>query len=193
MDNTIIKTERLILREAQLSDKHFFYKLLNTPKWLKFIGDRGIKTLQDAEDYIKDKLIQYYNKNGYGFYVMHLKELQLPIGICGFVKREYLDSQDVGFALLPEFERNGYTYEAAIATIKYGENQLNFNKIYAITSKDNIASQKLLEKLGLKFNSNIDEPSNGEELSLYLKEAENMSDDELDKLIFTPEKDKKDE
>jgi RimJ/RimL family protein N-acetyltransferase len=142
---------------------------MNTPKWLKYIGDRGIKTLKNAEDYIKEKLIQYYNTYGYGLYVLELKVSHIPIGICGFVKREYLDSIDIGFAILPNYERRGYIYEATLAILRYGENELDFTKIYAITSKDNLASQKLLKKLAFEFTSNIIDPLTDEELSLYIK------------------------
>jgi [ribosomal protein S5]-alanine N-acetyltransferase len=167
----ILTTNRLILREAKPSDTQFFYELLNSPKWLKFIGDREIKTLKNAEDYIKDKLISSYNTNGYGLYVYELKESNIPIGICGFIKRDYLDSEDIGFALLPEYERKGYTYEISIAVLDYGENKLCINNVYAITSKENVASQELLKKLGFNFKSYINEPETGEELALYSNEV----------------------
>ncbi|MFI5237416.1 MAG: GNAT family N-acetyltransferase [Ignavibacteriales bacterium] len=172
MSNKIIlNTERLILREAQITDSQFFYNLLNMPKWIKYIGDRGIKTLRNAEDYIKDKLINSYKTNGYGLYVFELKESHIPVGICGFINRDYLDSVDIGFALLTEYERKGYTFEIARAVLSYGEDQLGFTKVYAITSTDNTASQELLKKLGFKFNSIIVEPSSNEELSLYSRES----------------------
>ena len=104
----ILTTVRLIIREANLSDSKFIFDLLNTPKWLKYIGDRGIKTLKNAEDYINDKIINSYKTNGYGLYIFELKESHIPIGLCGFIKRDYLDSEDIGFALLPEYERKGY-------------------------------------------------------------------------------------
>jgi len=168
----IINTERLILREAEPSDNQFFFDLLNTPKWIKYIGDRGIKTLKNAEDYISDKLINSYKTKGYGLYVYELKESHIPIGICGFIKREYLDSVDIGFALLPEYERKGYTYEISIAVLENGEKNLSINNVYAITSKDNIASQELLKKLGFNFKSILNEPDSNEEILLYLKESE---------------------
>jgi ribosomal-protein-alanine N-acetyltransferase len=172
LSKIILETNRLILREADLSDNQFFYELLNSPKWLKYIGDRGIKTLKNAEDYINDKLINSYKSNGYGLYVYELKESHIPIGICGFIKRDYLESEDIGFALLPEYERTGYTYEIALATLNYGENKLSINKVYAITSNDNVASQELLKKLGFNFKSQIMEPGSDEEILLFLKESE---------------------
>ncbi len=168
--NILLETERLILREAELTDHEFFLNLLNTPKWKQYIGDRGIKTNEDSKIYIQDRLIKNYRANGFGFYVMVSKESESPIGICGFVKRDFLEYQDFGFALLPAYERQGYTYEASLPTLKYGESDLSFTTILAITSKDNIASQKLLEKLGFESKSTIIEPSSNEELSLYSKE-----------------------
>ncbi len=166
----VLETERLILREAELTDHAFFLKLLNTPKWKQYIGDRGLKTNTDSKDYIQDRLIKNYHTNGFGFYIMILKESSTSIGICGFVKRDFLDYQDFGFALLPDYERQGYTYEAGLSTLKYAENQLGFSKTLAITSKDNTASQKLLEKLGFELKSTVIEPSSGDELSLYSRE-----------------------
>ena len=92
MGNVIFTTKRLIVRFAKISDKQFIFNLLNAPKWLKYIGDRGIKTLKNAEEYIQEKLILNYEKNGFGLYVMEQIETKCPIGICGFVKRDYLDS-----------------------------------------------------------------------------------------------------
>ena len=173
MSKPILNTKRLLLREAELSDSPFFFELLNTAKWLKYIGDRGIKTLNDAEKYINDKLIKSYKTNGFGLYVYELKDSHIPIGICGFIKRDYLDSVDIGFAILPEYERKGYTYEISDAVMKYGKETLGINKVVAITTKDNIASQELLKKIGFNFKSYITEPDTDEELLLFTNESIN--------------------
>jgi [ribosomal protein S5]-alanine N-acetyltransferase len=167
LSKIILDTKRLILREAEISDSKFFFDLLNTEKWLKYIGDRGIKTLDDAEKYINDKLIKSYRTNGFGLYVYELKKSNIPIGICGFIKRDYLDSVDIGFALLPEYERKGYTFEISHSIMKHGRETLGLNKVVAITTKDNLASQELLKKLGFNFKSYINEPETNEKLSLY--------------------------
>ena len=173
MSNIIFKTNRLILREAELSDSKFFFDLLNSEKWLKYIGDRGIKTLDNAAKYINDKLIKSYKTNGFGLYVYELKESNIPIGICGFIKRDYLDSLDIGFALLPEYERKSYTYEISDAVMKFGRETLGLKKVVAITTEDNIASQKLLNKLGFGFKSYINEPETNEKLLLYSSDVGN--------------------
>ena len=173
MSKIILNTKRLILRDAEISDSQFFYELLNSAKWLKYIGDRGIKSLDDSNKYINDKLINSYTTNGFGLYVYELKESNSPIGICGFIKRDYLDSVDIGFALLPEYERKGYTFEISYSVMKYGRETLGFDKVVAITTKDNIASQDLLKKLGFNFKSNINEPESNEQLLLYSSDVEN--------------------
>jgi [ribosomal protein S5]-alanine N-acetyltransferase len=167
LSKIILDTERLILREAERLDSQFIYDLLNSDKWLKYIGDREIKALDDAEKYINDKFIKSYRTNGFGLYVYELKDSHLPIGICGFIKRDYLDSVDIGFALLPKYERQGYTFEISDAVMKFGRRTLGLNKVFAITTKDNVASQELLKKLGFNFKSYINEPETNEKLSLY--------------------------
>ncbi|PSR55541.1 RimJ/RimL family protein N-acetyltransferase [Adhaeribacter arboris] len=147
----MLESERLRFELAHLEDKGFFFKLLNSPNWIKYIGDRGIKTEQDSENYIKNSLIKTYNDKGFGLYKMVVKTTNLPIGICGFVKRDYLDSVDIGFAILPEFEGQGYTFEAAKAILEYGQTELGLGTVYGITTPDNKASQHLLVKLGLQF------------------------------------------
>ncbi len=145
----ILTTKRLTLEHATVKDSDFFLALLNSPGWLKYIGDRGVKTLEDAVKYIDNSLIDAYKQQGFGLYKMTIKSHKKPIGICGFVKRDYLDHPDIGFAILPDYESQGYTYEAAKAIMSYGKNTLNLEQIHAITDANNIPSQQLLIKLGL--------------------------------------------
>ena len=166
---TIIKTRRLILRKATTDDAPFFFELLNSPKWLKYVGNKNIKTLQDAKTYIKERLLRSYTRHGFGLYVMQLNSSGIAIGINGFVKRDYLEYADIGFALLPTYDRRGYSYEAARAVLQYGKDQLGFTTVHAITSKENIASQSLLKKLGFKFTSHIIEPVIRDEICLFSK------------------------
>ncbi|AXT20721.1 GNAT family N-acetyltransferase [Flavobacteriaceae bacterium AU392] len=143
-----LTTKRLIIKKAELTDSEFFLKLLNSPNWIEFIGDRGVKTVKGATKYIQDSLISSYHKNGYGLYKVCLKDNGTPIGICGFVKRDYLEDVDIGFAMLSEYEGKGFAYEAAKATIEYGNSQLNLTTILAITTRKNNKSRKLLSKVG---------------------------------------------
>ena len=168
---TILKTQRLLLQEVQLTDAPFIFELLNTPTWLKYIGDRGIKNLADAEQYIQKSFRDSYKSNGFGLYKMVLKASKQPIGLCGLVNRPSLEDIDIGFALLPKFAKQGYAYEAANATMDYAWNQLNLTTIVAITSKENTNSQQLLEKIGLQLADVITLEGDEEELLLYKVDA----------------------
>ncbi|EAR02722.1 GNAT family N-acetyltransferase [Maribacter sp. HTCC2170] len=145
----LIKTDRIIVQRAVLSDAPFIFELLNSPTWLEFIGDRGISNLKKAERYIQESLIDSLDKNGYGLLKVCLKLNETPIGLCGFLKRDYLESVDIGYAILPAFEGKGYAHEAAQAVIDYGQKELGLSPILAITSQKNKKSQNLLSKIGL--------------------------------------------
>ncbi|RDY61069.1 GNAT family N-acetyltransferase [Flagellimonas nanhaiensis] len=163
----VLKTERLLVAEAVVEDAKFFKSLLNSPTWLKFIGDRGVKTERQAVAYITSNLIRSYKENGYGLYKICLKQSLEPIGVCGFLKRTYLESPDIGFALLPQFEGQGFMYEASKAMIHYGVNHLKINPILGITTSENQRSQRLLEKLGFNGSGTIKPAGSREELLLY--------------------------
>ncbi|AFM04682.1 acetyltransferase, ribosomal protein N-acetylase [Bernardetia litoralis DSM 6794] len=147
----ILETERLIIEEANLSDASFFLRLLNSPNWLEFIGDRNIKSLEDATKYVQESLIGSYKEKGFGFYKMSLRANNEPIGAIGFLKREYLEFPDIGYAILPNYESKGYVSEAAKAVLEYGKNKLQLKEIVAFTTEENLASQKILLKIGLYF------------------------------------------
>ncbi len=166
----ILKTKRLNLEKAKLEDAPFFYKLLNSPNWIEFIGDRNINTLDDAEKYIKNSLIQSYANHGFGLYKMTLQSDGKPVGICGLLKRPNLDHPDIGFALLPEYAKQGYMFEAAEATMDYAKSILGIFTIVAITTERNTNSRKLLEKIGLKLKGNISFEEGGKDFLLYSNE-----------------------
>ncbi|WP_298420203.1 GNAT family N-acetyltransferase [uncultured Kordia sp.] len=151
----ILETERLVLREFIIEDVAFVIQLVNTPTWIEFIGDRNIKTETAAQDYIENSLMKSYATNGFGLWLMKLKETSKPIGMCGLVKRDTLEDVDIGFALLPEYGRKGYTFEAAKATLNYAKDTLNIQKIVAITDTKNAASIGLLNKIGLQFEKEL--------------------------------------
>ncbi|MDC6390732.1 GNAT family N-acetyltransferase [Maribacter sp. PR1] len=143
------ETNRLVISEAKNADADFFYTLLNSSSWLKHIGDRGIKNKKDAVGYIEGSLMKSYLENGFGLYKVSIKETNTPIGVCGFLKRDYLDAPDIGFAVLPEYKGLGYMLEAASEMMQYGKNTLGFTKILAVTTESNERSKKLLRKLNL--------------------------------------------
>ena len=147
----VLETELLVLRHLTLNDAPFVVELLNEPSFLRFIGDRKVRNLQDARRYLLDGPIASYQKFGFGLNLVFLKESGDAIGICGLLKRETLPDADVGFAFLPDHWRKGYASEAASATLEHGRTALGLKRIVAITSPDNLASIGVLEKIGLKF------------------------------------------
>jgi len=166
-ENNSYETERLILRPMSLEDAAFILDLYNRPKFIQFIGDRNLKTLSDAEDYIRNRFLPQMERLGYGNYLMLTKDGNHKIGGVGIFEREGLDVVDIGFSLLDEFEGKGYAYEAALKIKSVGMDDFGLKKISAITTKDNFSSQKLIEKLRLKFQKFVTIPNDPEELMYY--------------------------
>ncbi|MEN1936258.1 GNAT family N-acetyltransferase [Paenibacillus sp. 102] len=171
----ILETESLTLRLQTTNDAAFILELLNDPSWLQFIGDRGVRTLEDAKAYILNGSIRMYEQFGFCLFLVERKEDHVPIGICGLVKRDTLEDVDIGFAFLPQYWGKGYAYEAASAVMTYGKGTLGLNRIVAITTQDNHASAKLLKKIGLQFERLIQFPNDPEKLNLFVfnKQKEN--------------------
>ena len=166
----ILETERLNVRELSTDDDaEFVYELLNTPKFIKYIGDRGVRSVEDAAGFIESRYRVSYLNNGFGLYVVEQKSDGVAVGLCGFVRRDTLPGPDIGFAFLPEFEGVGYGFESADAMMKYGRETLGFTRVLAITSLDNEASIRLLEKLGFKFEKLVE--NEDETLRLFSSEA----------------------
>jgi len=163
----VFETDRLILRRLSGEDAAFILKLVNDPLWLRFIGDRGVRTLEDARAYILKGPVAMYERVGFGLYLVEHKRDGVPLGICGLIKRDGLDDVDLGFAFLPEFRAQGYAYESAAAVLAYGRNVLGLKRIVAITSPDNERSVHLLEKLGFTFEKMIQLPNDSEAVKLF--------------------------
>ncbi len=163
----VLETDRLVLRRVTVDDSEFILELLNDPAWLRFIGDRGVRTLDGAREYILKSLVAMYERLGFGLYLTELKDGGLPIGICGLIKRDSLEDVDIGFAFLPEFRGAGYGVESASAVMAYGKNNFGLNRIVAITSPDNHDSARLLEKLGFKFERMLKLSDDGAEVCLF--------------------------
>jgi RimJ/RimL family protein N-acetyltransferase len=163
----IFQTERLRLREFTLNDAQFIIELLNSPGWLRFIGDRNVKTEQQAIDYLENGPLKSYRENGFGLSLVEKKSDNVAIGMCGILRRDNLDNPDLGFAFLPEFSGNGYAYEITLATLMYTMSTLKIPKVWAITVGDNEKSIGLLEKLGFSFLNTISSADGKSELRLY--------------------------
>ncbi len=166
----ILETDRLILRNLTLDDAEFIFDLYNQPSFIKFIGDRGIRTLDDARDFLTKRLISHYERFGFGLCLTLLKDSETPIGICGLIKRDALDDVDVGFAFLPQFWLKGYAVESAFAVLAYAKNTLGMKRIAGITTEDNHGSIRVLEKLGLQFEKMIRLPEDEIELKLFTRD-----------------------
>lgn len=147
----VIETDRLTLRHFTTDDAAFILALVNDPTWLEYIGDNGVRTLEDASAYIVNGPVAMYARVGFGLYATALKEEGTTIGMCGLIKRETLEDVDIGFAFLPQYRSQGYAYEAAAAVLAYGRQELGLERIVAITVPENLRSARLLEKLGLHF------------------------------------------
>ncbi len=153
----ILETERLVLRRLSSDDAEFILELLNQPSFLRYIGDKGVRTTEDAVRYIQTGPIASYERFGFGLYLVELKETKVPIGMCGILKRDTLPDADVGFAFLPDY-------------LQYGKEVLGLPRIVAITSLDNHASIRLLEKIGLKFEGLITPSQDLGEVRLFGKD-----------------------
>jgi RimJ/RimL family protein N-acetyltransferase len=164
----ILKTERLILRQMNVDDHEFIFQLVNEPAFIRNIGDKGVRTLEDARDYILTGPVASYAKFGFGLYLVELAETGAPIGICGLLKRDSLEDVDIGFAFLEKFWGKGFAYESAAAVMEYGRSVLGINRIVAITSPDNEGSIRVLSKLGLRFERMIRLPGSDEDTRLFV-------------------------
>lgn len=149
------------------NDAPFIYELLNTYEWLNNIGDKGVHSLEDARNYLVTGPMSMYKDLGFGLYLVEIKSENVPIGICGLIKRDSLDDIDIGFAFLPEYSGLGYAYEASQAVVHYAKSQMKLERLVAITTADNPRSIKLLNKLGLNYEKDVPGSSNASALGLY--------------------------
>lgn len=168
----MIKTSRLIITKLSEDDKSFIYELLNSPGWLKYIGNRGIETLADAVEYLHNGPMKSYEEHGYGLFKVALKEKNVPIGICGFLNRAYLSNIDLGYAFLPQFGKKGYAYEAAEALLHWIKAEKKIDTLLAITGTNNERSIKLLEKLAFLLDQKIKWPGDEEEVLQFIKKLD---------------------
>lgn len=147
----ILTTERLHLRTITPSDAAFYFELVNDPTWLEYIGDKGVRSIEDARLAIQNGPLLMQEKYGHSLYVMERRSDAQPLGLCGLIKRDSLPSVDIGYAIRPAFFAMGYTYEAAAAVLAYARDQLQLPCLMGITSPHNVNSIRLLEKLGLHY------------------------------------------
>jgi RimJ/RimL family protein N-acetyltransferase len=162
----VLETERLLLRWLEASDAGFILELLNDPDWLRYIGDRGVRTVEDARNYIATGPRELYARLGFGLYAVELKESGAGVGICGLIQRDWLQDIDLGFAFLPRGRGQGYAYEAASATLDYGRTAFGLTRVAAIVAPDNCASMRLLARLGFRFERMVRSPGETQDVCL---------------------------
>jgi RimJ/RimL family protein N-acetyltransferase len=162
-----VETERLLLRPFTVDDAEFILALLNEPSFIRYIGDKNVRNLEQARQYILNGPVASYERHGFGLGLVELRESHTPIGMCGLLKRDELPDPDIGFAFLPAFWKQGFGFEASKAVLDDARERLRVERILAITSLDNDASIKLLERLGFSFEKILDLSANREQVKLF--------------------------
>jgi ribosomal-protein-alanine N-acetyltransferase len=164
----VFETPRLVVRHLEERDAAFVLTLVNDPAWLEFIGDKGVRTLDDARTYLRNGPIDMYARHGHGLYCVESKASGEAIGMCGLIKRDTLPDVDLGYAFLPQARGGGYAFEAASATMNYARETLNLQRVLAIVSPGNTRSIALLERLGFRFEKSLRlPPKEAQETLLY--------------------------
>lgn len=163
----VTETERLVVRRLTTHDALFVLSLVNDPDWLRYIGNKGVHTLDDARDYIAGGPMQSYAEHDFGQYLVELKNEAIPIGLCGLKKRDGLDHPDLGFAFLPAYRGLGYAHEACNGIMTQLQEKFGYIHLLAITSLDNFRSIRLLEKLGMRLDRLITLPGANHQVRLY--------------------------
>lgn len=164
----ILETKRLRLREVEENDAEFIREVLNEPAFIRFVADRGVRTREDALEYIQSKIWPSYREFGFGFYIVELKTTHEAVGMCGLIKRENLEDVDIGYSILQKFWRSGYAFEAAAALMCHGREQFGLARVVAFTAPDNLSSIRLLEKLGLRYEKTIQLPGYDSESKMFV-------------------------
>ncbi|MFT5451779.1 MAG: RimJ/RimL family protein N-acetyltransferase [Enterobacterales bacterium] len=163
----ITETENLILRLPEVSDAAMIYKLFNQQDCVKFIGDKNIKNLEDAEKYITEKFLRHYKTYGFCLYIVCQKQSNSTVGLCGLIKRKELEDVDIGFAILTEYQSKGYVTEAAIAVKNHAIDILGLKRLVGITDTLNHGSIRVLEKIGMTFEKHLRLNNEDKEIKLY--------------------------
>ena len=160
-------TDRLSLRAVTLDDADLMLAVWNDPEFVKHVGDRGIRTIEDAQEAMREGALLLFEQYGYGPYRVALRECDTAIGICGLFRRDTLDEPDIGYAVLPDYCGKGYAYEASRAIIEYARSDLELTRLIAIISPGNDASIGLIRKLGLEFERMHKMPDDDDEVCIY--------------------------
>jgi len=162
-----LETDRLQLRRLSADDAEFILRLLNEPSFIQNIGDRGVRTIEEARAYILKGPIASYEKFGFGLMAVEEKETGAPVGICGLLKRDMFEDVDIGYALLPEFWSRGYAFESASAVMSYARETLGSKRVLAVVNPDNQSSIRLLGKMGFQYERMVRLTDDAPEIKLF--------------------------
>jgi RimJ/RimL family protein N-acetyltransferase len=165
----VLDTERLSLSRLTFEDAEFILRLVNEPSWLEFIGDKGVRSLEDARNYLRTGPMASYEQHGFGMYLVRRKSDGARLGMCGLIKRDTLPHVDIGFAFLPEHWGQGYAHEASAAVLAHAQRDFNLPRLLAITSPHNQSSIRILERLGLRF-ERLMELTPGDPVKLFARD-----------------------
>ena len=165
----VVETPRLVLRRLEERDAAFVLNLVNDADWLKFIGDKGVRTLDDARDYLRNGPMAMYAQHGHGLYCVQSKASGEPIGMCGLIKRATMPGPGIGYALLPAYCGQGLAWEAAASVLRHARDVLCLPAVYGLVSPQNQPSINLINKLGLRFERFSRQPIAGKDINIYRK------------------------
>jgi RimJ/RimL family protein N-acetyltransferase len=171
LESIVLRTPRLDLRKMSGDDARFIIELLNDADFVRYIGDKGVRTVEDAVQYLETGPIASYQRFGFGLYLVEVRETGEAIGMCGLLKRDTLEDVDIGFAYLPRHRSRGYAVEAATAVLRHARASLGLGRIVAITSQDNEGSARVLKKVGFKYERLIRQPHDENDLKLFASEV----------------------
>jgi RimJ/RimL family protein N-acetyltransferase len=169
-ETPVATTERLTLHWMTVDDAPFMLVLLNEPSFHEFIGDRGVRTLDEARQYLLNGTLASYGFNGFGLYLVREREIGTPIGICGLVQRTGLDDADLGFALLPAYWGRGFAVEAATAVLEHATHDLGLLRVVAIAASGNTRSVRVLEQVGFRFERMVQLSGDATPVQLFRRE-----------------------
>lgn len=164
---TVLQTERLLISRLSYDDREFIFELVNEPSFKKYIGDKDVNSLEDADRYLREGPIGHYEKFGFGLFLVSLKGTETPIGICGLINREDFDDPDIGFAFLKRHREQGYANESSRAVLAHGFEMLELHRVIAMVDPDNKASVRLLEKHGFVYERDVRMPEDDHDISLF--------------------------
>ena len=163
-------TERLTLRRMTEADAPFYLDMVSDPDFRYYIADRGVRTLADATELLRSRVIAAYEQDGFGMFLVSRRDNQRPVGMAGLVRRDFLDDIDVGYSMLPEGRGQGFATEAADACINFARDHLACRRLAAITHVENDASMRVLSRLGFRTAGTVEFPEDGETCNLFLRD-----------------------